>query len=129
MGFYRDRVLPRVTNVLLSDGEHGKVRERVASGLSGVVLEVGFGSGLNVPYYPSGVERVLAVDPATVGRKLWGSPCAERLQPPWHAGRVRSPSDGAIKKLTDQVRMTVVPGIFLDHVDVDPSQRARHPAP
>jgi len=42
---------------------------------------------------------------------------------------VRSPSDGAIKKLTDQVRMTVVPGIFLDHVDVDPSQRARLPAP
>jgi ubiquinone/menaquinone biosynthesis C-methylase UbiE len=70
VGFYRDQVLPRAMNVLLSSKEFGNVRERVASGLSGVVLEVGFGSGLNVPYYPLGVERVFAVDPATVGRKL-----------------------------------------------------------
>jgi len=34
------------------------------------VLEVGFGSGLNVPHYPPTVTRVQAVDPATVGRKL-----------------------------------------------------------
>jgi len=34
------------------------------------VLEVGFGSGRNVPHYPAAVKRVQAVDPATVGRKL-----------------------------------------------------------
>jgi ubiquinone/menaquinone biosynthesis C-methylase UbiE len=38
--------------------------------LSGDVLEVGFGSGRNVPHYPSTVQRVRAVDPATVGRRL-----------------------------------------------------------
>ncbi len=70
MGFYRQQLLPRVTNVVLANGELGKIRARVASGLSGEVLEVGFGSGLNVPYYPSQVRRVVAVDPATVGRKL-----------------------------------------------------------
>ena len=77
MGLYRDQVLPRVTNVLLSNGEFGKIRERVVAGVSGVVLEVGFGSGLNVPYYTSGVERVIAVDPATVGRKLAAKRVAE----------------------------------------------------
>jgi ubiquinone/menaquinone biosynthesis C-methylase UbiE len=70
VGFYRDQVLPRVTDVLMSNGELGKLRERAVSGLSGEVLEVGFGSGLNVPYYPAEVRRVRAVDPATVGRKL-----------------------------------------------------------
>jgi ubiquinone/menaquinone biosynthesis C-methylase UbiE len=34
------------------------------------VLEVGFGSGLNVAHYPPSITRVLAVDPATLGRKL-----------------------------------------------------------
>jgi ubiquinone/menaquinone biosynthesis C-methylase UbiE len=42
----------------------------VAAGLTGEVLEVGFGSGRNVPHYPSAVTRVLAVDPDSVGRKL-----------------------------------------------------------
>jgi ubiquinone/menaquinone biosynthesis C-methylase UbiE len=70
VGFYGDQVLPRITNALLDNREIGKIRQRVASGLSGEVLEIGFGSGLNVPYYPPTVRRVRAVDPATVGRKL-----------------------------------------------------------
>lgn len=70
MGFYDDQVLPRIINVVLSNAEFREIRRRTASGLSGEVLEVGFGSGLNVPFYPEGVKRVRAVDPATVGRKL-----------------------------------------------------------
>jgi SAM-dependent methyltransferase len=70
VGFYYDQVLPRITNVLLGVEEFGKIRARVAGALSGEVLEVGFGSGLNVPHYPGAVRRVRAVDPATAGRKL-----------------------------------------------------------
>ena len=70
MSFYGDHILPRCIDLLLSGDEFSKIRSRVVSGLTGDVLEVGFGSGLNVPHYPSGVERVLAVDPATLGRKL-----------------------------------------------------------
>ncbi len=70
VGFYGDQILPRFTNQILAGKEFTKVRARVAAGLTGEVLEVGFGSGLNVPHYPTQVEHVLAVDPATVGRTL-----------------------------------------------------------
>jgi ubiquinone/menaquinone biosynthesis C-methylase UbiE len=70
VGIYRDQVLPRVTDLVMSRGAFAPIRARVGAGLQGEVLEIGFGSGLNVPYYPPAVTRVLAVDPATVGRKL-----------------------------------------------------------
>ncbi len=70
MGFYRDEIVPRINNAVMSSGEFSRIRKRVAADLHGDVLEVGFGSGLNVPHYPPAVSRVLAVDPATVGRKL-----------------------------------------------------------
>jgi len=70
MGFYQDQVVPRITNVTLSNREFARIRQRVTAGLTGEVLEVGFGSGLNVPFYPPEVKRVRAVDPAAAGRKL-----------------------------------------------------------
>jgi ubiquinone/menaquinone biosynthesis C-methylase UbiE len=70
VGFYRDQVLPRLTNVVLGTREFARLRARVAASLEGEVLEIGFGSGLNVPHYPPSVTGVRAVDPATAGRKL-----------------------------------------------------------
>jgi ubiquinone/menaquinone biosynthesis C-methylase UbiE len=70
VGVYQDRFLPRLVNLAMSGDEFTGIRARVAAGLSGEVLEVGFGSGLNVPLYPPTVRRVRAVDPATLGRKL-----------------------------------------------------------
>lgn len=70
MGLYANQVLPRATDFALRGSECTKIRARAAVGLSGEVLEIGFGSGLNVAHYPSSVARVYAVDPATVGRKL-----------------------------------------------------------
>jgi ubiquinone/menaquinone biosynthesis C-methylase UbiE len=70
MGFYTDQIVPRITDVALGSSHLARLRARVAAGLEGEVLEVGFGSGRNVPHYPTAVTRVRAVDPATVGRKL-----------------------------------------------------------
>ncbi len=70
MGLYGDQILPRAIDLMMRGGELAAVRARVAAGLAGEVLEIGFGSGLNIPYYPAGLERVRAVDPAAVGRKL-----------------------------------------------------------
>ena len=70
MGFYVERVLPRVVDVALGGKAFAQLRARVAAGLEGEVLEVGFGSGRNVPFYPPAVARVQAIDPAVAGRKL-----------------------------------------------------------
>lgn len=70
MGLYGDKVLPRIVDLTLRGKQNDRIRARVAAGLGGEVLEVGFGSGRNVPFYPAGVARVRAVDPATLGRKL-----------------------------------------------------------
>jgi ubiquinone/menaquinone biosynthesis C-methylase UbiE len=70
VGFYDDQVVPRCTDLVMRRRELTPIRARVCASLDGDVLEVGFGSGLNVPYYPPAVTRVHAVDPATIGRKL-----------------------------------------------------------
>ena len=70
MGFYADQILPRFVDVVMARKEFTAIRARVAADLDGEVVEVGFGSGLNVPHYPHDVTRVRAVDPATLGRRL-----------------------------------------------------------
>lgn len=70
MGFYEEQVVPRVTNLVLSGREFERLRARTVEGLEGEVLEIGFGSGRNVPHYPSAVRQVRAVEPSSVGRRL-----------------------------------------------------------
>lgn len=70
MSFYERQVLPRVIDVLLANEKMQQVRAPSLNGLSGTVVELGFGSGPNVPLYPAEVDRVLAVDPSEVGVRL-----------------------------------------------------------
>jgi len=70
MGFYDKWVLPRFLNFICGMKEVGEERKKALAGVSGSVLEVGFGSGLNLPFYPDGVRRVVAVDPSRGGAKL-----------------------------------------------------------
>src|SRR5215217_676128 len=73
MGLYGDQVLPRIVNVACDVKVAREQRERVCAGLAGEVVEIGFGSGLNVPFYPGSVTRVAAVEPADVAWKLAAS--------------------------------------------------------
>ena len=70
MGIYGEHVLPRMINVACGMKVTKPLRRRVCEGLHGQVVEVGFGSGLNVPFYPSAVSGVAAIEPADVGWKL-----------------------------------------------------------
>jgi ubiquinone/menaquinone biosynthesis C-methylase UbiE len=70
MGIYGDHVLPRIINVACDMKVAREQRARVCEGLGGEVVEIGFGSGLNIPFYPAAVSRVAAVEPADVGWKL-----------------------------------------------------------
>jgi ubiquinone/menaquinone biosynthesis C-methylase UbiE len=70
MGLYGDQILPRFINVACGLKSVEPQRQRVCEGLEGEVVEIGFGSGLNVPFYPKAVTRVAAVEPADVGWKL-----------------------------------------------------------
>ena len=49
-------------------------------------MEIGFGSGLNIPYYPAGLTRVRAVDPAAAGRQLAARRAAACAVPIEYAG-------------------------------------------
>jgi SAM-dependent methyltransferase len=70
MGFYGDHVLPRIIDVACGLKGVEPLRRRVCEGLEGDVVEIGFGSGLNVPFYPPAVTRVAAVEPADTGWRL-----------------------------------------------------------
>ena len=81
VGVYGDQVLPRVLDLWMRGADVRQVRARVTAGLAGEVIEIGFGSGLNVPHYPATITRVRAVDPATVGRDLAATRIAARTVP------------------------------------------------
>jgi SAM-dependent methyltransferase len=72
MGIWGDRLLPRVLDSMDSAPEITRYRADVCAGLHGTVLEIGFGSGLNVPHYPAEVTEVLAVEPSDTAWTLSG---------------------------------------------------------
>ncbi len=86
MGIYAEQVLPRVVNAACGMKSSVPLRQRVCAGLHGDVVEVGFGSGLNVPHYPASVSSVAAVEPADVGWKLAGKRLAATSVPVHRSG-------------------------------------------
>lgn len=61
--WWEERILPRLVDVALSDTLARQWRTLVCEPAAGVVLEVGFASGKNLPFYPPAVREVLAVEP------------------------------------------------------------------
>jgi ubiquinone/menaquinone biosynthesis C-methylase UbiE len=97
MGWYADQVLPRAMNALGDSKSVAPLRQRACDGLAGAVVEIGFGSGVNLPFYPGEVTRVAAIEPADVGWRLARSRVEASLVPVERAGL-----DGQLLPLADQ---------------------------
>ena len=86
MSIYTEHVLPRVINVACGAKAGGPLRERVCADLSGEVVEIGFGTGHNVPHYPASLTGVAAVEPSDVSWKLAGKRLGASVVPVRRAG-------------------------------------------
>jgi SAM-dependent methyltransferase len=96
MGFYERTVVPRLVELTCGTSALDGFRRATTEGLTGRVLEIGFGSGTNVPHYPSTVTEVLAVEPSEVATSLAAARIAESPIPITHVGL-----DGGALELDD----------------------------
>ena len=73
MTFYDKWILPRLVDVVMRNKEATRYRSQIVPQARGTVLEIGVGSGLNLPFYCAGAERIYALDPSeellTMARK------------------------------------------------------------
>jgi SAM-dependent methyltransferase len=69
MGFYDTYLLPKIVHSVCGQNPAMKQREKVVPLAHGLVLEIGIGSGLNIPYYvPDKVDHLWGIDPS---REMW----------------------------------------------------------
>lgn len=66
MGWYGEHIFPRLMEWVMGGEEFQKQRSLVLAQAYGTVLEIGFGTGLNLPHYPASLSSLHAIDPAHV---------------------------------------------------------------
>ena len=64
MGIYTDHLVPRLIHFVMHGEPFQNVRRNLVGQAMGKVLEVGIGSGLNLPYYGPAVEKITKIDPS-----------------------------------------------------------------
>jgi ubiquinone/menaquinone biosynthesis C-methylase UbiE len=64
MRLYEKWVLPRLTDIAMRNKEITRIRARIVPKACGTVLEIGMGSGRNLPFYAAGVERLYGLEPS-----------------------------------------------------------------
>lgn len=63
MGFYRNHVVPHLVNLAMRNRELAPYRERIIRLAEGRVLEIGIGSGLNLPLYTNRITEIVGLEP------------------------------------------------------------------
>lgn len=85
MGFYSQKIMPRLLDWAMSGPTMSQYREQVLAEVEGAVLEIGFGTGLNLPHYPTHVQEITTVDPnpgmnAIAQKRIQASPITVNTQ-------------------------------------------------
>ncbi len=70
MNFYDKHILPHVTNIAMRQPDMAKRRARVIPQAEGRVLEIGMGSGLNLPFYSERMSELIAIEPSPKLREM-----------------------------------------------------------
>ncbi len=86
MAIWEDRLLPHVINVACGSKDIQPLREHACADLTGTVVELGFGSGLNCSLYPAAVTSVLAIEPADQAWNMAAKRRSESTAPVSRAG-------------------------------------------
>jgi len=137
MGVYGKHIFPRLMDGGLSGPQHRTMRERALATARGAVLEIGFGTGLNLPCYPATVERLVGIDRASMlesrvaGRVARAPFPVERLEQdaadplPFESGAFDTVvstwtlcSIGRLREALHELRRVLAPGgafLFLEH--------------
>lgn len=70
MGFYSNLVIPYCIDLSMSGSNLQQYRQELLKDVSGEILEIGFGTGLNLPHYPEQVTKITTVEPNLGMQKL-----------------------------------------------------------
>ena len=62
MNLYTQIVLPHLLDWAMADPALVRYRQEILAEVEGEVLEIGFGTGLNLPYYPDRIQKITAID-------------------------------------------------------------------
>ena len=76
MGFYQNQIIPLLIDLTMRQRNLAAYRSRVVPAADGRVLEIGIGSGLNLPFYSRRVEHLIGLDPSpkllSMARRICG---------------------------------------------------------
>jgi SAM-dependent methyltransferase len=121
VGFWGERILPRLVDRALSTDEVNARRRLACQELHGRVLEIGFGSGLNLRYYPQAVAEVLAVEPSDLAWRL-AQPRIQRLAVPVRraglAGERLELVDGSVDAALSTYTLCTIPDVHAALLEV-----------